>query len=64
MPAGVHASACSPAPETQNTLKRGLQRDDVKRTATVERIPDPKSFDLEAAHQWTGTTVFCPNRFV
>ena len=46
LPVGVHASAC--APGHQVTLKRELQRNDTKRTATVERVPDPKSFDLDA----------------
>ncbi len=45
LPVGVQASACPPA---QGTLKRGLQQDDTSRTATVERIPDPAGFDLEA----------------
>ena len=49
MPAGVHASACAPAPGHQGTLKRELQRGgETQRTATVERIPDPKSFDLDS----------------
>src|SRR6266566_3998809 len=49
MPVGVHASACPPAPGFQGTPKRELQHEDTQRTTTVERIPDPKSFDLEAA---------------
>ncbi|SRR6266568_575181 len=49
MPVGVHASACRPAFGFQGTLKRELQREDTQRTATVERIPDPTGFDLEAA---------------
>jgi RNA polymerase sigma-70 factor (ECF subfamily) len=51
---GVQASACPPGSEgqatlkrePQHTLKRGLQEKDT--TATVERIPDPAGFDLEA----------------
>jgi len=49
MPAGVHASACPPARGFQGTLKRELQREDTQRTATIERIPDPTGFNLEAA---------------
>src|SRR5437879_2248593 len=47
MSAGVHAPAGAPAPGQQDALKRELQRDETNRTATVERIPDPKSLDLE-----------------
>ena len=48
LPVGVHASACPSASGPQNTLKREVQRDS-PRTATVERVPDPKGFDLEVA---------------
>lgn len=49
MPVGVHASACPSTSPSQDTLKRELHRGNEPRTATVERVPDPKDFDFDAA---------------
>jgi len=38
---GVHASACASPQNSEDTLKRELQRDGTASTATIERIPDP-----------------------
>ena len=45
---GVHAPACASPPNSADTLKRGLQRDDTASTATVERVPDPNLPDFGA----------------
>jgi RNA polymerase sigma-70 factor (ECF subfamily) len=49
MPSVVLPSARPPTRDVQKTPWRRFEPDDTQRTATVERIPDPKGFDLEGA---------------
>ncbi len=51
---GVPASAGPATTVERGRLKPGLQTEDSTRTSTIERVPDPASFDLNACwdEQW------------
>ena len=49
MPFGVQVSACPPSQGLQSTIRSEFHGSETKRTATVERVADPKPFDLQSA---------------